>query len=230
MNYSLGEFEILIDGEFRDAYPVSPKTWLVWELQYTHQNGEIRNFNFSDTRHHHTTGFGRLVLGHATFNIGYELEREIARQYFIDEPLVELSVRVSHSLHGTDGNPNSVVQIIGVNNAERTNFQYAFNNCPYSHVINPRTGLRLSTITAQELVSDWGVTFGVSVAVRDYDIYEYMIEQTKEMVRTMSAHLEQDQVEIRFRFRDHDFGGEPPFEDFQLIYCREADSFETVSD
>jgi len=53
--------------------------------------------------------------------------------------------------------------------------------------------LRLNTITAQELVSDWGVVFGISVAVRDYEIYEYMIEQTKEMVRTMSSYLEQDQ-------------------------------------
>ena len=229
LNYSLGEFEVIIDGELRDAYPVSPKTWLVWELQYTHQNGEIRNFSFSDTRHH-TTGFGRLVLRHATFNVGDEIEREIARQYFIDEPLVELSVRASHSFHGMDGNPNSVVEIIGVSSVERTNTQSVFNLAPYAHVINSRTGLRLSTITAQELVSDWGVNFGISVAVRDYDIYEYMIEQTKEMIRAMSAYLEQDQVEIRFRFRDHDFEGDPPFEDFQLIHCREADNFEMVSD
>ena len=230
LNYSLGEFEVIIDGELRDAGDVSPKTWHEWIVEYTHQNGEEHQFQFTNnaSKNGNTADFGRLVLRHATLNIGDEIEREIAKQYFIDEPLVELSVRASHSFHGMDGNPSSVVEIIGVSSVESTNTQSALNLDPYAHVINSRTGLRLNTITAQELVTDCGVNFGISVAVRDYEIYEYIIEQTKEMVRTMSAYLEQDQVEIRFRFRDHDFDGEPPFEDFQLIYCRETDNFEEV--
>jgi len=226
LSYSLGEFEVIIDGELRDAEPVSPKSWLVWELEYMHESGEVFNFFFSDTRHHYGTGFGRTVLHHATAIGLYEITEEVARSYFKDEPLIELTTMIWQNFHGTTGNPNSEIQIIGVMNNDRSHFQDALRVCPYAHVINPRTGLRLYSITAQELVSDWGVSFGISVAVRDYEIYEYMIEQTKAMVRTLAAYLDQDQMEIRFRFRDHDFEQEAPFEDFQLIYHRETDHFE----
>ena len=215
LNYSLGEFEIVIDGEI-ESWDVSPKTWKVWELQYTHQSGEVRDFRFTNL----SSNFGRIVLHHAILNTGYEIEREIARQYFEDEELVEIVVLQSDFYNIQAVSQISLLQIMGRNRTGGSR----------TDVINRRNGLRLYAITPQELVSNWNVTFGISVFIRDNEIYEYMIDQTKEMVRTLSAYLEQDQVEVFFRFRDWDFDGEIPFEDFHLIYSRETDNFEVVSD
>jgi len=219
LNYSFGEFAVVVDGEIESLWEISPKTWTVWELQYIHQNGEERNFRFSRNNNLNGTNysyFGRQVLRHAMLNVGYKIEKEIARQYFMDEELVDIVVLQDNSFNTQVVRQNSVVQIMGRFPISRRR----------ADVLNHRNGLRLYSITSQELVSEWDVEFGISLIIRDYENYEEMIGQLKEMTRAMSAYLEQDQVQIFVRFRDSNFDDAPSFNDFRGIYNRKTETFE----
>lgn len=215
LNYSLKAFEVLVDGEVQ-GWDVSPKTWMVWELQYTHENGDERNLRLSRGTGivpGSTPVFGRQVLHHALIHAGIDIKQDVARQYFPDEALVDMTVLYSQFFNTQVVRSNSNLIIMG-----------RINNGCYTCVSHPRNGLKLYSVTAQALVSDWDVEFAVALTIRDDAMYEEMVEQLKAMTRTLANDLSQDEVEIFVRFRS----GEADLEDLHLIYNRQDDDFERI--
>ena len=219
LSYSLGEFEIITAGEIRSAGgDPNWKEWMEWEIQFTRQNGKERNFLFTDQN-----PFGWSVLNHAMSMAREDIQREVASQYFSIEELTDGSGRMlSNSTWGNVVSPGAgtVVSVFGSHPNTRQ-----LVSCPqfYDRVLNARNGLRLYSVTPQELVSDWGFIFQVVVQTDDFENYADLIERFKAMTRTLATYLEQDQIQISFRF-------DPPGMSFGGIYNRQTDTFETMID
>lgn len=214
LKYSLGDFVVIRDSEDHTYVRFD-----VWELQYTHQNGNSGTFHFSNWEGTH---FRNYVSNHARSTAGAHLESEIATQYFTNVSSRVISVHpaeeVARSVYRWHWGDDDVTILV--------------TEITRSHqVLNHRSGLRLHSITPQELVSDWGVSFDISVVVHNYSSYERMIEQLKGMTRTLSAYLEQDETRIFFTIHDND---EAPFDvseiNFSGTYYRQTDTFETKTE
>ncbi|MCL2367695.1 MAG: hypothetical protein FWC72_01755 [Oscillospiraceae bacterium] len=208
LGHSLGDYQVIIDGEIRTFGEPAPewKTYKLWELQFTRQNGEARTFRFVDGE------FPRQVLAHAIDIAREEIKSEVASQYF-DEGLIDIHRMPIHSANVIIPGRETVVLIPGY-----VDFGYSF-----APVANPRNGLRLYSVTPQELVADWGVRFGVSVYTRDYENYADILERFKALTRTLADYLEQDETQVFFTLRGN---GEDTDEiRFRGVYHRQTDTF-----
>ncbi|MCL2568557.1 MAG: hypothetical protein FWE12_03860 [Oscillospiraceae bacterium] len=90
----------------------------------------------------------------------------------------------------------------------------------YSRVLDAQTGLRLSSVTAQELVADWDFMVGVSIRAEG----EEETERFLAMVRTLAEYLSVDRIGIgtaQFVTSEHPFGVI-----FDGFYDRATDTFE----
>jgi len=206
LSYSLGEHQVIIDGEIRTFGEPAPKhkTYRIWELEFTRQNGEERNFWFTDG------DFARQVLSYAIYIARGDIKREVASRYF-DEELIVTGRMPIDSANIIVPRADTVVLVLGRIDLDRYSF---------SRVSNSRNGLRLYSITPQELVSDWGVLFSVSVSTSDYENYADILEQFKALTRTLADYLEQDEMQVFFTLRGNDEIS------FRGIYNRQADTFE----
>jgi len=85
----------------------------------------------------------------------------------------------------------------------------------YERLIDPQSGIRLSSVTWRELMEDWGFAVSVRVHSRDAD----MLEFTKELVRVLSDYVAQDYVDVEF------VTWQPHYRVMRFSYCRHSNEF-----
>jgi len=205
----LGDYEVVRSGEFEThiprsftvpAYTVINKTWL---LRYERENGEVRNL-FLTTE--------RLFIENIILEVdrigSSHLINEIASNYFVLCDYSELS-----EFGFTEASTNVFISFREPDNLRG--------------ILNPRTGIRLYSVTPRELIDDWGFTFRVYVAIEEKEDYENVIERFEAMVRSLAAYLQQDRIDVRFRLRRGDF----TTCDISFVgyFDAQTDSFETQS-
>lgn len=77
-------------------------------------------------------------------------------------------------------------------------YQDDFSRGRFPQLINTRNGIRLSTITLQELVDDWGLTIYVQGHYNESQNGAKMLEITKKLVQAIAGQLMLDSINFEF--------------------------------
>ena len=216
LSYSLGEYEIIVNDE-RTNGPHPYQTKRVWELQFTRQNGEEGQFRFVSCSFTNPR-FYTQVVSSAIWMARDDIHRELANRYFAEEELTAAA--------GTHTRDLPVRVELG---PEAPWFDRSIISS--ARVLNRQNGLRLYSVTPQELVFDWGVRFRIIVRVYIDEDYAEVFERLQAMTRTLSDYLGQDQIRIRLVQWNFTSGGNGTFHRtmFCMTYNRETGTFEENS-
>ena len=237
LNYSLGDFTVVIDGELRPRpYPhrAEHRSWL---LLYTRHDGELRGFIFDNS-----SSFDFAVVT--------EAQRIAATSVIqISDDFINLHDYLREYLHGSPSfhghspmrleSQLSHLHPVGI---REVTWSFWSDEHHGHERITPLTGIRLSSITPAELVSDWGFVLSISVVSTDIDNRMDTVKTVDAMVRAFSEYFNQDQIEVTFRLsnsyfcfdswerRTFDGFADDDFIDlfYVWLYDRQSDSFETL--
>jgi len=200
INYSLGEFEIIANGESRSSewasIPIAV-TYKSWTLQYERQNGEVSTFTFNNYSGNDIFDFGRDVIRHAAAIGAHDIRQGIARDYFLPEEL-DIYWGIPFELGNLLNWQFRLNGLNGVSFVLQPPSDDYFRETGFAYVLNPQNGLQFHSITPQELVADWGFALCVSVVSQDYERYEDVIERLKAISRALADNLELEQCKVRF--------------------------------
>jgi len=89
----------------------------------------------------------------------------------------------------------------------------------YELLIDPQSGISLSSLTWRELVKDWGFDVSITVHSRDAARDADMLEFTKELVRVLSYYVTQDYIDVEF------VTWQPHYRVMRFSYCRRSNEF-----
>ena len=209
LSYSLGEYEIIEERTRRVTDgPIigSSVEYRIWELEYERQNGEVSVFQFNNRSGSIAWDFIR----HAEEIVAEDLMREIINDSFEPASLRDITV---------------LVQIQGA-------IPWEERDRSFTRELDSQTGLRLYSVTPQELLDDWNATIRVEArGYYDHGNYMSTIESLEAVTRVLADYLELDRIEVRFALfmsrqnltprRDVSFHG---------YYNRETDTFEIQTD
>ena len=210
LRHSLGDFEVVNEGVSR----IRVGDWgehqesRTWTLQYERHDGEMRTFHLNNALSDNIVIFAkRIALQELSeYMSGFFDSAEISITQFDDllistpEANIAIEINTSH-LRGWFGTPAISADII-----------------------DPHDGIKLYSITAQELMADWGATLSVRASSHGYENYMEAIEQLKTLLRALSDYLMIGQIDVDFFLH----GVEPDYArdvDFLGVYNREADTF-----
>jgi len=87
----------------------------------------------------------------------------------------------------------------------------------YSRLVDTQNGLRLYSITWQELIEYWGFIVSVRVSCEKPENEAEILERTKGFVRDLSDHVTQDNIDIELIVWNHNVR--------RFSYCRQSDTF-----
>jgi len=198
--YSLGDFTVL-GQRFRSSGTLNRS--IEWQLQFTRQNGETRLFTVDNGQ-----ALAQSVVWGGAQGIIQDALAGKAAGYFAPE-----------ELDRDTQTPTQIFLWTGPIGDRRSD---------NSRVIDPQSGLRLYSVSPQELVAHWGFNLDIDVRSRDYANRADIIDRLKEMTRTMAAYLEQDDVIVRFTLSNSQ-GRHLQDLSFIGIYSRPDDAFITRS-
>jgi len=210
LSYSLGEYKVinvrrLHTGPDRSVFG----HWAIeWQLQYLNQYDEQMIFSIrKGDFHDNLVGY---VFYNATSDAASRMNREIISKYF---PVID-----RHAV--TSPGDRITGAYLSWADDERG---YRQNIDRYAYAVEPITGLRLSTVTPQELVVDWDCVFNVIIRTGscEYD-FNKLFNGLEPMIRDLYIYSSQEEFEILIncgRGTCHYYKG-------YYNYCSQTDTFE----
>ena len=180
LSYSLGNFMLVEERARRGnrvGFPGAPIIATTeWDLLFERLNGERRVFSFDN----------RLSMENFVLDLASEIAQDDLVNDFISNyfPMEEFA-----------GDSHARVIVRPPLHSDRS---------PY--ILDLQNGLRLSSVTPQELITDWGFTLHtVNIFTSDYRNYGAdATEQFTTLLGSLSQFLEQDQIRFTFVFNLND--------------------------